>query len=124
MSEADYHRLVAGDGALDRRFQPVRVAPLSASDTRAVLRAPAASLSDEPIDEATVTAIVELADEYLRNRQFPDKAIDVLDRTVGRARRLGVPPSPELAADVVGAITGLPLGSAGRDLSERVAGPC
>jgi len=48
LTEADYHRVVTADAALDRRFEPVRVAPLSAQDTVSVLRALAPTLSGRP----------------------------------------------------------------------------
>ena len=109
MTEGDYHRLVGGDSAFERRFEPVRVElAFGVLTTLEVLRSIAPSLSDEPVDDRRL-GDRGLSAQYLRTRQFPDKAIDVLDRTLGRARRLGVPPSAGLAADVVGAMTGLPL---------------
>jgi len=85
----EYRKYIEKDGALERRFQPVMVDQPSISDTIAILM----GLRDKYeahhgvkiTDEAVVQA-VKLADRYMNDRFFPDKAIDIIDEACARAR--------------------------------------
>lgn len=78
----EYRKSIEKDKALDRRFQPVQLTPSSVSETIEILKNSKikyethhkVSYSDE-----LIVAIVKLAERYLPNRVFPDKAFDVLD---------------------------------------------
>src|SRR5438552_15039400 len=85
----EYRKYIEKDGALERRFQPVMVDQPSIQDTIAILM----GLRDKYeahhgvkiTDEAVVQA-VKLADRYMNDRFFPDKAIDIIDEACARAR--------------------------------------
>jgi len=85
----EYRKYIEKDGALERRFQPIMVDQPSVSDTIQILM----GLRDKYeahhgvkiTDEAIVQA-VKLADRYMSDRYFPDKAIDVIDEACARAR--------------------------------------
>jgi ATP-dependent Clp protease ATP-binding subunit ClpC len=85
----EYRKYIEKDGALERRFQPIMVDQPSVADTIAILM----GLRDKYeahhgvkiTDEAVVQA-VKLADRYMNDRFFPDKAIDVVDEACARAR--------------------------------------
>jgi ATP-dependent Clp protease ATP-binding subunit ClpC len=85
----EYRKYIEKDGALERRFQPIMVDQPSVPDTIAILM----GLRDKYeahhgvkiTDEAVVQA-VKLADRYMNDRFFPDKAIDVVDEACARAR--------------------------------------
>jgi ATP-dependent Clp protease ATP-binding subunit ClpC len=85
----EYRKYIEKDGALERRFQPIMVDQPSVADTIAILN----GLRDKYeahhgvkiTDEAVVQA-VKLADRYMNDRFFPDKAIDVIDEACARAR--------------------------------------
>jgi len=85
----EYRKYIEKDGALERRFQPITVDQPSVQDTIAILM----GLRDKYeahhgvkiTDEALVQA-VKLADRYMNDRFFPDKAIDVIDESCARAR--------------------------------------
>ncbi|HET7224980.1 MAG TPA: ATP-dependent Clp protease ATP-binding subunit [Candidatus Eisenbacteria bacterium] len=85
----EYRKYIEKDGALERRFQPIMVDQPSVADTIAILM----GLRDKYeahhgvkiTDEAVVQA-VKLADRYMNDRYFPDKAIDVIDEACARAR--------------------------------------
>src|SRR6266542_2838251 len=85
----EYRKYIEKDGALERRFQPIMVDQPSVMDTIAILM----GLRDKYeahhgvkiTDEAVVQA-VKLADRYMNDRFFPDKAIDVIDEACARAR--------------------------------------
>lgn len=78
----EYRNSIEKDGALERRFQKVLVEPTSAKDTLCILQNIKSRYEEhhhvEYTDEA-LKACVRLADRYISDRSFPDKAIDVLD---------------------------------------------
>ena len=78
----EYRNSIEKDGALERRFQKVQVEPTSAEDTLCILQNIKSRYEEhhhvEYTDEA-LKACVRLADRYISDRSFPDKAIDVLD---------------------------------------------
>ena len=85
----EYRKYIEKDGALERRFQPVMVDQPSIDDTIAILM----GLRDKyeahhgvKITDAAVVQAVKLADRYMNDRYFPDKAIDVIDEACARAR--------------------------------------
>lgn len=78
----EYRNSIEKDGALERRFQKVLVEPTSSGDTLCILQNIKSRYEEhhhvEYTDEA-LKACVRLADRYISDRSFPDKAIDVLD---------------------------------------------
>lgn len=78
----EYRQSIEKDGALDRRFQKVIVEPPSIEETLEILdkikEAYELHHNVAYTDEAIKMA-VKLAGRYISDRQFPDKAIDVLD---------------------------------------------
>lgn len=78
----EYRNSIEKDGALERRFQKVLVEPTSEEDTLCILQNIKSRYEEhhhvEYTDEA-LKACVRLADRYISDRSFPDKAIDVLD---------------------------------------------
>ena len=84
------HRLyMEKDKALERRFQPVMVAPPSVEDTISILRGLKerfeAHHNVRIQDSALVNAAV-LSDRYIQDRFLPDKAIDLLDEACAAIR--------------------------------------
>ena len=79
---AEYRQSIERDAALERRFQRVMVEPTTAEQTLEILRK-AAHIYEEhhrvKYTERALVACVELADRYISERYFPDKAIDLLD---------------------------------------------
>ena len=86
----EFRENIEDDGALDRRFQKVTVNPPSLEETIEILsnirhkyeEHHSVSYSDEVIN-----IIVKLADRYIMDRYFPDKAVDILDE-VGSYKHL------------------------------------
>jgi ATP-dependent Clp protease ATP-binding subunit ClpC len=111
----EYRKYIEKDGALARRFQPVRVEEPGRDDVLRILEALKPRFEDHfkvniPDDLLSVT--YELSKSYLKNRYFPDKAIDLLERATSRAMLSGGD-SPALAVEtvlsVLSDITGIPL---------------
>ena len=79
---AEYRRHIEKDAALERRFQPVKIAEPSRSDSLKMLGAVRQSLEKHhgvKISDAALTAAVDLSARYINDRFLPDKAIDLID---------------------------------------------
>lgn len=83
----EYRMYIEKDGALERRFQKVMVEPTTEQETLEILK----SVKDRYekhhhvlYQEEAVDAIVKLAARYITDKNFPDKAIDVLDESGSR----------------------------------------
>lgn len=78
----EYRKSIEKDGALERRFQKIIVEPTTAEETLEILRNIKEKYEEHHnvsyTDEA-LKACVKLADRYMHDRSFPDKAIDVMD---------------------------------------------
>lgn len=78
----EYSQTIERDGALERRFQPVRVEPMSLEATREVLCRVAPHYGSHHMvrysDEAIDTCL-DIAERYITERHLPDKALDLLD---------------------------------------------
>jgi len=85
----EFKKNIEKDGALDRRFQKVIVSPSTKEETLQILN----NVKDKYeahhkvnyTDEILQTC-VELADRYITDREFPDKAFDILDEVGARAQ--------------------------------------
>ena len=85
----EYRKHIEKDPALERRFQPVFVAPPSVEDTVAILR----GLKERyevhhgvRIKDDALMAAARLSDRYIGGRFLPDKAIDLIDEAGSRLR--------------------------------------
>jgi ATP-dependent Clp protease ATP-binding subunit ClpB len=85
----EYRKHIEKDPALERRFQPVFVAPPSVDDAIAILR----GLKDRyevhhgvRIKDDALVAAARLSDRYIGGRFLPDKAIDLIDEAASRLR--------------------------------------
>lgn len=78
----EYRKYIESDGALERRFQPVKVQEPTLSQTIDILNGIKTSYENFHninIPSECIYKIVSLCDRYITNRNFPDKAIDMLD---------------------------------------------
>jgi ATP-dependent Clp protease ATP-binding subunit ClpC len=85
----EYRKHIEKDAALERRFEPVRIAEPTVAATITILRGLRRRYEehhDVHIGDAALAAAAELSDRYLTDRFLPDKAIDLVDRASARAR--------------------------------------
>jgi ATP-dependent Clp protease ATP-binding subunit ClpC len=83
----EYRRNIEKDGALERRFQKVIVDPTTPEETLQILKNIKERYEDHHnmiYTDAALEACVKLADRYISDRNFPDKAIDALDEAGSR----------------------------------------
>ena len=85
----EYRKHIEKDPALERRFQPVYVAPTSVEDTIAILRGIKERYEVHHgvrITDDSLIAAARLSDRYVGGRFLPDKAIDLMDEAGSRLR--------------------------------------
>jgi len=78
----EFRENIEEDGALDRRFQKVVVDPPSLEETIEILsnlRERYGEYHNVNYSDDIINLIVKLADEYVIDRFFPDKAVDIMD---------------------------------------------
>jgi ATP-dependent Clp protease ATP-binding subunit ClpC len=86
----EFRETIEEDGALDRRFQKVVVEPPSLEETETILlniRHKYESYHSVSYSDEIISLIVKLADNYIIDRYFPDKAVDIMDE-VGSYKHL------------------------------------
>ena len=91
-TDEEYKKTIRKDGALDRRFQPLKVNEPSKEETLEILKGIAPSYEDFHSVKYRLPIlhlICDLSERYLTNRNFPDKAIDLLDQGGSRAKIRG-----------------------------------
>ena len=112
-TDDEYRQYIEADPALERRFQPLRVQELTPEQTLAVLlslRETLAQARGVSVSEDVLRRLIDLAQRFLRNRHFPDKAVDLLEQCVAHALAEGkAAVEPDDAEAVVQRLVGMPL---------------
>ena len=89
----EYRENIEDDGALTRRFQEVFIDPPSTKDAIEILSRIKTAYEEhhsvEYSDEA-IEACVKLSERYIKQRELPDKAIDLLDESGARTHLMEV----------------------------------
>ena len=79
---SEYRRYIEKDAALKRRFEPVQIEEPSPEETKAILKGISKQYSNfhhVKITDEVIKKCVEWSEQYITDRQFPDKAIGILD---------------------------------------------
>ena len=88
-TKKNYEKHIKPDESMERRFQPVLIAPPTVKMTIEILRGIAVAYERhhqvkytlESLQAATV-----LSERYIKNRNLPDKAIDLIDEAAAKVR--------------------------------------
>jgi ATP-dependent Clp protease ATP-binding subunit ClpC len=95
----EFRKNIEKDGALERRFQKVMVEPSSVVETIQILkniREKYESFHKVIYSDEVIESCVKLADRYITDREFPDKAFDIMDEVGARMQtELKVPEAIE-----------------------------
>jgi ATP-dependent Clp protease ATP-binding subunit ClpC len=78
----EFRERIEKDGALERRFQKVTIEPPSVNETIEILeniKQVYENHHNVTYDKECIGLCVKLADRYISDRAFPDKAIDIMD---------------------------------------------
>ena len=95
----EYRKNIEKDGALERRFQKIIVEPTTPDETLQILRNIKERYEDHHnviYTDAALEACVKLADRYITDRFFPDKAIDALDEAGSRVHLINIAAPKEI----------------------------
>ena len=79
---SEYRKIFEKDHAFSRRFQKIDIDEPSTQDTIKIIEGIISkfeSFHDVKYEQESIYASVELSEKYLNDRNFPDKAIDVID---------------------------------------------
>jgi len=85
----EYRKNIEKDGALERRFQKVMVDPSTKEETLIILQNSKERYEDHhkvKYTDEILNLCVELADRYITDREFPDKAFDIIDEVGARSQ--------------------------------------
>jgi ATP-dependent Clp protease ATP-binding subunit ClpC len=85
----DYKKYVERDSTLERRFQPVMIDEPSAEDAYKILQGIKGRYEDHhqvKISDEALHQCIELSDKYIKDRVFPDKAIDLMDEACAKVK--------------------------------------
>lgn len=131
----EYRTTIAKDPALARRFGPVKVDPPSEAATLEIVKALSLRIGKHhglSVRGEQCRRAVELAGRYIRQRNFPDKAILVLDQAAalhrvraqaeGRSRESGEPLCDEHVYEAVERLSGVPASRLAKGEAERLEG--
>jgi len=83
----EFRKNIEKDGALERRFQKVIVEPSTVVETIQILknvREKYETYHKVTYSDEVIETCVKLADRYITDREFPDKAFDILDEVGAR----------------------------------------
>ena len=89
----EFRKYVEKDGALERRFQKINVAPPSEDESIAILKGLQLSYEKHHnviYDEKAIIACVNLSHRYITDKFLPDKAIDIMDEAGSRSHMLNM----------------------------------
>jgi ATP-dependent Clp protease ATP-binding subunit ClpC len=85
----EYRKNFEKDGALERRFQKIIVDPSTKEETLTILKNSKPKYESHHkvfYTDEILNLCVELADRYITDREFPDKAFDILDEVGARSQ--------------------------------------
>ncbi|HEX6263004.1 MAG TPA: AAA family ATPase, partial [Actinomycetota bacterium] len=119
-TDDEYRRFIERDRAMERRFNPIAVEEMARDDTLMVLEAHRDVLGEMrgvEVPDDVLHWLLDFGEDFLRNRAFPDKAVDLLEQCVATAvmngeSKVDVPAARAVAEEMVG----VPV-----DLEERVS---
>lgn len=85
----EYRKFIEKDGALERRFQKIKVSEPTVIDTITILRGLKERFEIHhgvSITDKAIVAAANLSDRYITDRYLPDKAIDLIDEACATIR--------------------------------------
>lgn len=103
----EYHRYIEKDAALERRFQPVIVLEPSPAETLQILRGLKPKYEEHhgvKIPDSALELAVRIGERSLPGRNFPDKAIDLIDEAASRVRlnlSVGLPVAEDMDGEPI-----------------------
>lgn len=88
-TQTEYKKTILKDGALDRRFQSIKVSEPCKEETLEIIRGVKKkyeSFHSIHYSDDILKLIVDLSGRYLLDKQFPDKALDIMDQAGSKVK--------------------------------------
>lgn len=99
-TQDEYRKYILGDSALDRRFRPVPVNAPNISDSVEILMGLKDKLEAHhgiKISDDAIYNAVTLSDQYITDKNLPDKAIDLVDEAASALKLSAEAMPPQLS---------------------------
>jgi len=122
-NKENFRKYVEPNGSFARLFQIVDIPQASKEDTLEVLKAFGRQLETRYrvlISLPALKKIIELSDKLIHDRVFPDKAIDILSRTVASVSKATKYVTSEEVAKEISQITHVPVSNISEDESRKL----
>lgn len=114
---SEYKKSIEKDGALSRRFETIQIEEPSKEECLLILKGLRSSYEKHHgvhYSSGILKSIVDLAEKYMPNKFFPDKAIDILDEAGAKLKITNSLP-PQSIIDIESQIFSLPNDSFGSE---------
>jgi ATP-dependent Clp protease ATP-binding subunit ClpC len=111
-NQENYRRYIEPNGSFSQLFQIVEIGPTSNEETLEILEDVSRRLERKynvSISFLALRKTLQLTEKLIHERVFPDKAIDILDRTVARVSKGNGYITSEDIASTVSSITHIPV---------------
>ncbi|MFZ5424721.1 MAG: AAA family ATPase [Patescibacteria group bacterium] len=122
-SNENYRKYIEPNGAFARLFEIVRLAEASEEDTLEILKVNADEIEKETgviVSYPALRKIIQLSKKLIHERVFPDKALDILNRSVASFGRTKGYLTVDDVADEVSKITSVPVSAISQDESSTL----
>ena len=119
----NYRKYIEPNGAFSRLFNIIEIPPATKEETLEVLKNFGRDLEktyDITITMPALKKIIDLSDKLMHDRVFPDKGIDILNRTVVSVVKTTKYLTAEEAAREVSEMTHIPVTAISEDESEKL----
>jgi ATP-dependent Clp protease ATP-binding subunit ClpC len=129
-TQNDYFHYIRRDPALERRFSPVIIRELTSEVTLTILEKAVERILEKQAKAGHVLTLapdvlitaLKLTDQYIRDRNQPDKSIDAIDLACAKAVVRGINTvTADDTASVVSEWTGIPVSRMTSDEKQRYA---
>ncbi len=119
----NYRKYIEPNGSFSQLFQIVEIPPSSKEETLEIIKVKAEILEQQfkvKISYVALTKIVEMGDKLIRERVFPDKAVEILNRCVSQIAKSTRLVNVELVLQVLSEITHIPVSAVSSDESQKL----
>lgn len=119
----NYRKYIEPNGSFSGLFQVIDIPPSTKEETLEILKVKAENLEREFKVNVTYTAlnkIVELGDKLIHERVFPDKAIDILNRSVAVVAKNRGLVNIKVVLDVLSDVSKIPVSAVSQDESQKL----
>lgn len=119
----NYRKYIEPNGSFARLFEIVEIPPASKEDTLQILKSKCKSFEKDysiTITYPALKKVIELSDKLIHERVFPDKALDILNRTASSKAHTNKYLISEDIASEISAVTHVPVTAMTENESQKL----